>query len=81
MDTPISAIGDIQVAIPVGLHAVRQIELPGFRAIGPPRLDPVAVLVVFGYPRVQVAIADEDVVVGVKLTVLPALDVFVVGVS
>ena len=43
--------------------AVHEVELAGALAALPPRLHPVAVLVVFGDARVHVAVADVDVAV------------------
>ena len=44
---------------------VRQVELPGRRAALAPRLHPVAVLIVLGDARVDVAVADVEVAVRV----------------
>src|SRR5262245_36767279 len=40
---------------------MHEVEFAGTFAALPPRLHPVAVLVVFGYARIHVAVADVDV--------------------
>src|SRR5262249_58088145 len=52
---------DIDVALRIGGDAVHEVEFARTFAALPPRLQPVAVLVVFGHARIHVAVADVDV--------------------
>jgi hypothetical protein len=63
---PIPAIAHIDLVVTVDHDRMRGVEFSGPGAVGAPRLHPVAVLVVLGHPRVDVAVADIDVAVRVE---------------
>src|SRR5262249_46132539 len=61
LDAVVVKIADVNVALRIGGDAVHEVELAGTFAALPPRLHPVAILVVFGHARIHVAVADVDV--------------------
>src|SRR5215469_15636307 len=58
LDTPVAAVGHIDVACVIDGDAVRSIELPGTIPWLTPRLDPVSFLIDLGNPGIDVAVAD-----------------------
>src|SRR6187549_1864551 len=73
LDAAVVAIGDVDVVLAIDADVVEGVELRRIlvglrtaRSARPPRHHPVAVLVELRDPRVPVAIADVDVVVGVE---------------
>src|SRR5215469_11697738 len=66
LNAMVAAIGDINVAVIVGRDRMRRVELTGPVAAIAPGLEPFAVLVGLGDPRIDVAVADIGVVGGVE---------------
>src|ERR1700693_85925 len=73
LDAPVPTVCDVDVVLPVDSDIVGSVELAGILvrmraayASRSPRFDPVAVFVEFRHSRINVAVADVDVVVTIK---------------
>ena len=62
LNAPVTAVSRVDVSLPVDLHVVRISKLARAGSVGPPRLDPVAILVHLGDARIDVAVAEIYVV-------------------
>ena len=58
LNAPIAAVGHIHVAGIIGGDTVRRTELARAGSWFSPGLDPVSVFIDFGYPGIDVAVAD-----------------------
>src|SRR5262245_8437650 len=59
LDTPVVAIGDVDVTLSVDGHAVRHLELARTGTVGPPCHHVLAVLVELHNARVEISIGHE----------------------
>src|ERR1019366_3702971 len=65
LNAPVAAIRDVDIAPGIGGDAVRRVELTGLVAGRAPACYPLAVFVVLRDARIDVAVAEEDVALGI----------------